>query len=30
MGDELLETGREIQEHPGPQMRAGEGSDGDA
>jgi hypothetical protein len=25
MGDELLETGREIQEHLGPQMRAGEG-----
>jgi hypothetical protein len=30
MGDELLETGREIQERLGPQRRAAEGSDGDA
>jgi hypothetical protein len=30
MGDELLETGREIPAHLGPQMRVGKGSDGDA
>jgi hypothetical protein len=30
MGDELLGTGREIQERLWPQIREGEGSDGDA